>query len=82
MYLKLALFAGLILLSIDMACVLELTVENGMILYIYSTHNSRWYAYKPAAALEDYNMKTAFLTALGITLSIIVVALTLVKTLV
>jgi hypothetical protein len=40
MYQKSALFAGLILLSIDMACVLKLTVADGMILYIYSTHNT------------------------------------------
>jgi hypothetical protein len=50
MYQKSALFAGLILLSIDMACVVELTVVNGMILYIYSAHNT---SNKPAAALED-----------------------------
>lgn len=51
MYLMLALFAGLILLSIDMVCVIELTVINGMKLYIYSRHNT---SNKPAAALEDY----------------------------
>ena len=47
--------------------------------YTYTVHTIQ---VKACGSSRGVYMKTAFLTALGITLSIIVVALTLVKTLV